>query len=166
MPRRLPGVVAVPALTDPDCTLNGKRLALDRLPSLSSPEICQMVKHHSPNDLTSPAKAFDWAFAMLPLTVLRYSLDTGDEPAGGWKAAYLRHQANDEQAVRDGSPEYAGRQAWCAHWVRNTALYPLVAVEEEGEYWLWDGHHRLASAFWHDAEEVAVFVGRRPSRSD
>ena len=149
------------ALTDPDCTLDGQRILLSRLPLLSSQEIAQIVGLHSPDLHTSPAQAYHWTLERLPLDTLRCSLDTGDEPVGGWKAAYLRHQASDAEAVRNGSPEYAGRQAWCAQWVKNTAVYPLCVVHEAGEYWLWDGHHRLASAFWHEVLEVMAFVGFR-----
>lgn len=146
-------------LTDPDCSLDGQPVLLDRLPLLSSDEIQRMVANHSPDAHRTPARRYHWTFRSVPLEELRCSCDTGEEPDGGWKAAYLRHQASDLAAIKNGSPEYAGRQEWCAEWAKNTARYPLCVVFEDGQYWLWDGHHRLASAFWHEIPSVMAFVG-------
>lgn len=146
--------------TVPDCTLDGSPIPIDSLASLTSAQIARIVGVQAPGGSNEDAAEYDWSFCCLDLESLRCCNEDGDEPDGGWKAAYLRHQENDALAVANGSPEYAGRQEWLAQWAGNTAIYPIFMIEDDDGYRLWDGYHRLAGAFWHDAPQVAVFLGR------
>ena len=147
------------SFTDNDCRLDGEPIQLDRLSCLTSEEIARVVGIQQPGGSLLDAKDFEWTYCAIPLEALRFCMEDGDEPESGWKAAYLRHEMADNEAVANGSPEYAGRQDWCAQWVQNSAVYPLFLSCEDDRYWLWDGHHRLASAFWHDVPTVQAFVG-------
>ena len=142
-----------------DCYLNGVPLAKDELASLSSEDIAAIVGFQMPGDALEDTSDYAWSFEMLPLDLLRFSNEDGEEPEGGWKAAYLRHQESDREAVANGSIEYEGRAEWLAEWSRDTSIYPLYIVTEDDGYRLLDGYHRLAGAFWHGVEEVAVFLG-------
>lgn len=145
--------------TEADCHLNGVPIALASLPRLSSQEIAQIVGFQEPGGEVVDAQDYDWTTQTLRLADLEESNDDGEAPEGGWKAAYFRHQADDMQAVDEGSPEYAGRQTWLAHWCQDTRIYPLYVVREDDGYRLLDGYHRLAGAFFHDISGVFVFVG-------
>lgn len=142
-----------------DCSLDGQPIPLERLPLLTSDEIARVVGFQQPGPVLNNAQHYTWSYQQIPLQELRESTYDGEEPDGGWKATYERHRKSDAEAIASGSPEYAGRQAWCETWASNSAIYPLYVVDEEGHYYLWDGHHRLASAFWHGVERVWAFVG-------
>lgn len=145
--------------TASDCHLDGTPIPLDQLCLLDSKTLAKIVGQQQPGEHLECSSNYHWSFQCLALEKLRYSNDFGEEPDGGWKQAYLRHAQSDETAVKNGSPEYAGRQKWVQHWCQDTRIYPLYVVFEEGQYRLWDGHHRLASAFWHEIETVYVFLG-------
>lgn len=142
-----------------DCNLNGVPLVKDELASLSSEDIAAVVSHQMPGNALEDASDYSWSFEVLPLDTLRFSNEDGEEPEGGWKAAYLRHQQSDREAVAAGSVEYEGREEWLAEWAKDTSIYPLYIVAEDNGYRVLDGYHRLAGAFWHGVEEVAVFLG-------
>ena len=145
--------------TTSDCKLEGHTIDFDNLPFLDSESISKIIGKQQAGERLELASDYHWSFQMLSVDDLRYCNQYGEEPDGGWKAAYLRHKESDELAVKNGSPEYAGRQEWNALWCQDTRLYPLYVVLEDGEYRLWDGHHRLASAFWHEIDTVCVFLG-------
>lgn len=145
--------------TVPDCSLDGRPIPLDRLPLLTSDEISRVVGQQQPGSVLEDARHYRWSYQKLFLEELRESTCDGDEPEGGWKAMYVRQKQSDEAAVRSGSPEYAGRQQWCEKWASASGMYPLFVVKEDDRYYLWDGHHRLASAFWHEVPYVWAFVG-------
>lgn len=146
-------------LTCPDCNLDGESLRIDQLHELSSDNIARIVGVQAPGNDLDDADDYTWAFQIVKLNELRHCAEDGDEPDGGWKAAYLRHQESDRIAVLEGSPEYEGRAEWLEEWSGNTAIYPLFVVTEGNQYRILDGYHRLAAAFWHELQEVAVFVG-------
>lgn len=147
------------AYTVSDCNLKGDPLKKDDLSSLSSEDIAVVVGTQMPGNDLEDADNYVWSFKVLPIEMLRFSNEYGEEPEGGWKEAYLRHQQSDREAVASGSIEYEGRDRFLEAWSKDTLTYPLYVVEEDGEYRLLDGYHRLAGAFWHDVNEVAVFVG-------
>lgn len=150
-----------------DCTLDGRRLLLSELPHLTSEDIAAIVGFQSPGgDIDEDASHYTWALFEVPLADLRACNEDGEEPEGGWKATYLRHQQSDQEAVASGSPEYAGRQEWLAGWCHNTSQYPIFLVLEGGEYRLWDGYHRLAGAFWNEIPSVMAFVGTPKPKLD
>ena len=142
-----------------DCSLDGMPIPLDRLHLLTSDEIARVVGFQQPGSELNDARRYTWSYQKISLQDLRESTYDGEEPDGGWKAMYERQKESDARAIASGSPEYAGRQEWCKQWASNSALYPLYVVDEEGHFYLWDGHHRLASAFWHGVEHVWAFVG-------
>lgn len=145
-----------------DCTLDGMPIRLADWPKISSESLARIVGVHAPSDPTEYAQDYDWRFVELPTELLRCASQDGDEPDGGWEQAYRDHARRDIAAVAAGSPEYAGRQKWLReHWCRNTAIYPLFVVLEENDYRLWDGHRRLAAAFFHRVPRVAVVLGTK-----
>lgn len=146
--------------TNADCTLEGRRLLLSELSELTSDNIAAIVGFQCPSgDLNEDASHYTWTLIEVPLVKLLACNEDGEEPEGGWKAAYLRHKQSDEEAVASGSPEYAGRQEWLDQWCKNTSQYPIFLVVEDGDYRLWDGYHRLAGAFWNEIPSVTAFVG-------
>lgn len=149
-----------------DCSLDGSPIPLDRLALLSSVQIADIVSTQQPGDCQDHADDYDWSFHLIPIQDLRCCNEDGEEPEGGWKRAYQRHQESDRAAVSGGSPEYAGRQKWLRTWSFDTAIYPIFVVLEGGQYRLLDGYHRLAAAFWHDTAKVFAFVGQSKSFLD
>lgn len=146
-------------LTCDDCTLDGRPLRIDQLAKLSSDDIASVVGLQMPGNDVDDADDYTWTYRIIDLNDLRRCDEDGEEPDGGWKAAYLRHQESDRAAVLGGSPEYEGRAKWLEEWVESTPMYPLFVILEGGQYRILDGYHRLAAAFWHEAPNVAVFVG-------
>lgn len=146
-------------LTCGDCILDGRPLRIDQLPELSSDDIASVVGLQAPGNDVDNADDYTWAYQIVNLDDLRCCNEDGEEPDGGWKAAYLRHQESDRAAILAGSPEYEGRAKWLEEWVANTSMYPLFVVLDDGQYRILDGYHRLAAAFWHEVKDVAVFVG-------
>lgn len=152
-------------LTDPDCTLAGKRFSVAQWPKLTPAQLAAVVATCEPDNV----RDFDWTFCLIKTKDLREATQDGDEPEGGWEKAYQEHVRDDRDAVKNGSPEYSGRQDWLKNvWCKNTRIYPLFLTIEDGRYYLWDGHHRLAGAFHHDVKQVACILGRpkrrRPTR--
>lgn len=148
--------------TVPDCTLEGKPVALADWGTLGSDALARIVGRQEPGAALESASDYTWKVAMLPVAALELATEDGDAPKGGWLAAYQRHCEQDARAVADGSPEYAGRAAWLQDaWAKDTRIYPLFVVEDEpGVYRLWDGYHRLAGAFALKLEEVCVLLGK------
>lgn len=142
-----------------DCNLNGSVLECSSLSGLCSDDIEKIVGCQMPGDNLDDATDYDWKFCFIPLNDLKHANEYGEEPEGGWKAAYLRHKQSDQQAVDSGSPEYAGREQWLKHWCQDTRIYPIFVVKENDEYRILDGYHRLAGAFWFGIDKVACFVG-------
>jgi len=142
-----------------DCNLDGEPLLTTQLHTLSSDEIVRVVGNQSPGGQDEDADDYSWSFQRIRLEDLRCCNEDGEEPEGGWKAAFARHLKSDAEAVAAGSPEYAGRAEWIEEWCKDTAMYPIFVVVEDGQYRIWDGYHRLAGAFWHGIEDVAAFVG-------
>ncbi len=149
--------------TVPDCNLDGHTIPLSVIHHLSSEAIARIIGKQQPGNRLEDSNQYTWSFKEIPLEELRCSNEDGEEPSGGWKAAYLRHKKSDDLAIAQGSPEYAGREQWNKKWCENTAIYPLYVVVEEGQYRLLDGYHRLASAFWNELPTVYAFVGRSKS---
>lgn len=146
-----------------DCTLDGKPIELSRWPALSSKEMSRVVGDQSPSSELEHADVYGWSFESLAVSDLVKSMESGEEPVGGWSAAYARHLANDLEAVAGGSPEYKGRDEWIkSTWLENTAIYPLFVVMENGAPRLWDGHRRLSGAFHYRLKSVFCLVGRSP----
>ena len=143
-----------------DCGLDGLPIPLDQLAIISSVQIANIVSTQQPGNGQDHADDYDWSFQIISIQDLRCCNEDGEEPDGGWKRSYLRHQESDRAAVSSGSPEYAGRQDWLRTWSNNTAIYPIFVVMEDGQYRLLDGYHRLAAAFWHGIDKVSAFVGR------
>lgn len=168
MPRS-PVPTSWPTHTVPDCTLDGERIALDAWPKLSSSDLARVVGRQSPGSALEDAQNWTWAFVELPLDALREATEDLEEPQEGWSATYSRYLANDARAVAEGSPAYAGRDAWIREvWGICPAIQPLFVVIElacrnEGRlndgYRLLDGYHRLAGAFHHGLDRVAVLLG-------
>jgi hypothetical protein len=146
--------------TVPDCNLHGDPIRLDSLHDLTSDQISEIVGVQDPSGdhLEQPGE-YKLGFERIFLRDLRQCNEDGEEPEGGWKAAYLANEKSDRRAIEQGSPEYAGRQEWLREWADNTAIYPIYVVFENGSYRLWDGYRRVAGAFWHDLNEVSAFVG-------
>lgn len=146
-------------LTAADCTLDGASFDVSRWPTLSSDELARIVGLQVHEGAEGTADDYHWELRLVPLGDLLDSALDG-EPDGGWAAAYLRQLEADRQAVASGSPEYAGRDCWIRDtWLANTACYPLFAVIEEDGLLLWDGHHRLAGAFYYEQAAVWALVG-------
>jgi hypothetical protein len=149
-------------LTDPDCTLDSSQICVSKLRLLDSCEISRIVGVQQFGERLEYAKNYSWSFSVMPIADLALSSCEASEPEGGWAACYLRFLINDEEAVRCGSPEYAGRDAWIkSRWCVNTHIYPLFIIKDASGYRLLDGHHRLAGAFHYQLTSVAVFVGSR-----
>lgn len=148
---------------NPDCKLHNSLIPIETLTRLSSNDIASIVGTQCPGVNTEHATDYLWSFQTVPLQELRYSNEDGEEPDGGWEAAYIRHKINDDECVKNGSPEYAGRQEWLKTWCLDTRIYPLYIVAEGNSYRILDGYHRLAGAFYAGIEAVACFVGH-PSR--
>lgn len=143
-----------------DCSLDGRPVAVADWPRLSSEELARIVGFQEPGGSPESAGDYGWRFAVLPVESLRRSNQDFEEPEGGWAAAHQRHLASDRRAIAEGSPEYAGRDAWLRDvWGLDTAIYPLFVVLEEDGYRLWDGHRRLAGAFAYGVKNVAVLLG-------
>jgi hypothetical protein len=108
------------------------------------------------------ADDFVWRFATMDISELRHATEDGEDPEGGWEEAYARHALADAEAVKNGSPEYAGRAQWLKHvWGKDTRIHPLYVVHEEGSHRLLDGYRRLAGAFHFRINPVAVLIGER-----
>lgn len=152
-------------LTAADCRLDGARIEADRIPALSSAEIARTIGPSEAGLGGVSVDDFTWNSEQIPLEMLVACNQDGAEPGGGWKAAYERHRASDGRAVLDGSPAYAGRQTWLKEWARQTEIYPIYPIEDDGAYFMVDGHHRLAGAHFHDAPFVWAFVGRAKGKS-
>lgn len=149
-----------PALTVPDCSLDGRPVELSRWQALSSGELARIVGLQEPGGQLEDARDYDWEYTVLPVTELECCNEDGEAPEGGWEAAHRRHLASDAEAVMAGSQEYAGRDKWLRDvWGRTTAIHPLFVVLEDGHYRLWDGYRRLAGAFAHGVADVAVLLG-------
>lgn len=125
---------------------------------MTSAQLAQVVGNQQPGDYLEKSEYYFWETAWVALDQLLHATQDGDIPVGGWSAAYLRQQQSDNDAIANGSPEYAGRDMWlrCA-WMPDTRLYPLYLVQEPAtdprdkpRLRLLDGHHRLASAFYYD----------------
>lgn len=150
-----------------DCHLDGAPLRLDAWPTLSSEELARIVGLQQPSDALEDPSYFAWEARMVPITELMHATQDGDVPEGGWSGAYLRHWEADREAVANGSPEYAGRDAWIREvWLPDTRIYPLYVVKEWDEdpaqsarLRLLDGHRRLAGAFHYRARNVFALVG-------
>lgn len=168
-----PGSTNTPALytqTVADCNLDTKPITLAAWSALSSDELARVVGVQTPSVTLEYAQDYTWQFMWLPTEDIRCANDDGEEPEGGWHNAYLMHIENDRLAIANGSPEYAGRDDWLrTHWGNNTAIYPLYVVidtdvQGQGQYRLWDGHRRLASAFFYGLNEVAILLGTEKPR--
>lgn len=77
----------------------------------------------------------------------------------GFASRFPESPGRPHLTIRPPGSRLNRRQQWCEQWASNSAIYPLFVVHEGGHHVLWDGHHRLASAFWHEVEEVWAFVG-------
>ena len=147
-------------MTVPDCSLRGRPIKVADWRTMTSETIAEIVGSQAPAGPAEYPDEYEWRFVMMPLEDLRCSDQEYMEPEGGWAETYRKHCRWDALAVAEGSPEYAGRQEWFRdHWTKNTAIYPLFVVLEEDGYRVWDGHHRLAAAFFHGIPEVAVLLG-------
>lgn len=143
-----------------DCTLDGAVIPLTQLAALSSEALARVVGKQEPGNGILDARHYSWRFVLIPTSELEYSNEDGEAPGGGWASAHKRHLAADLEAVKSGSPEYAGRAEWLRDvWGANTSIYPLFMSLEDGQYRLWDGHRRLAGAFYYGVEAVAVVLG-------
>lgn len=146
-----------PSLTEPDCTLDGKRIRVTDWSTLTPEQLQRIVENRLDH---ADAEDYAWSFTVMPIEALREATYDGGEPDGGWKAAYQRQGESDAAAVRDGSPQYAGRAEWLRdHWVKNTAIYPLYVVDDDEGRYVADGLRRLAGAFYHNCREVCVLLG-------
>lgn len=149
--------------TVPDCHLNGRPVLLKDWASLSSDQLATIVGCQNPGDSIIYAHDYTWTVQRLLVADLQHSTWDGEIPTGGWAAAYTRHCRSDEEAIRNGSPEYHGRPQWLETWVQQSDIYPLYVIVDEDGYRLLDGHHRLAGAFWHQVTHVWALVGRSPT---
>lgn len=152
--------------TLPDCHLHGAPIALIAWPTLSSEDLAVIVGDQQPDDALEKSEYCQWEARWVDLTELLGATQDGDAPDGGWSAAYLHHLVSDLHAVKGGSPEYAGRDAWIRDtWLADTRIYPLYLVYEWDEdhqmprLRLLDGHRRLAGAFHYKATQVFSLVG-------
>lgn len=125
---------------------------------MPSAQLAQVVGTQQPGEHLEKSDYFSWGTTWLRLDELLHATQDGDIPEGGWAAAYERHLEDDKQAVDNGSPEYAGRDAWlrCA-WLPDSRIYPLYLVHEPAvgvldkpRLRLLDGHRRLAGAFYYN----------------
>ena len=147
-------------MTVPDCRLRGRPIKIADWRTMSLETLAEIVGPQCPAGPAEYPDGYEWRFIMMPLETLRCSDQEYMEPEGGWAEVYRRHCRRDARAIAEGSPEYAGRQEWFRdHWTRNTEIYPLFVVLEESGYRVWDGHHRLAAAFFHGIADVAVLLG-------
>lgn len=139
----------------------GNLISVKELNSLTSDQISDIVGIQSPGDSLEYSNQYHWSFQIIPLDNLRYSNEDGEEPDGGWEEAYIRHKKSDDENVKNGSPEYAGRQEWLKKWAEDTRIYPLYFIKENDKYRILDGYHRLAGAFFEKVSNVACFVGEK-----
>ncbi len=153
--------------TVPDCHLNGARIALDEWPTLNSTQLAKIVGLQQPGEALESSSCWTWEVAWVNLQNLEHATQDGDIPEGGWSAMYTRQLNDDNRAIAQGSPEYAGRDAWIQTvWLPDTRRYPLFLVKEwdsplaTPRLRLLDGHHRLAGAFHHDLQSsIFALVG-------
>lgn len=147
-------------LTVADCTHQGSPIDTADWPKFTSEALAAIVGQQQPGEALEDASGYTWAFEILPTSALVRATQHGEEPAGGWPAAYQRLLAQDGTAVAAGSTEYGGRDDWIRNaWTHETSIYPLFLVKEGGEYRLWDGHRRLAGAFFYGLDRVCALVG-------
>lgn len=147
-------------LSNIDCLLDGKQFPITQLKLFTSDQLASIVGVQHPNDYLEEAKDYQWSFKYLPMESLRFATEYGEEPESGWENLYLCFLAEDEAAAQS-SKAYLGRDNWLKNqWIACTDTYPLFVVMEEGNYRVWDGHHRLAGAFYYDIEKVAVILGK------
>ena len=147
-------------LTAPDCLYQGKQFPYLLWLQLDSAQLASVVGVQSPSGVDESAEDYDWVLQSVPTKDLALAAHEGEEPEGGWHACYLRQLEADLTAVRQGSPEYAGRDAWLRRvWLWDTLMFPLYLVKESTGYRLWDGHRRLAAAFYYNARQVFSLVG-------
>lgn len=146
--------------TVPDCSLDDMPIPLDQWTKLSPEQLASIVGTQEPGDRLEHALDYTWRFEILNVADLEFANEDGDAPHGGWRAAHERHLRADKDAVRGGSPEYAGRDEWLRdEWCQDSRVYPLFVVKEDGRYRLWDGYRRLAGAFYYGLTQVASLVG-------
>lgn len=150
--------------SSPDCHLDGAPIAVADWSRLPSADLSAIVGPQCPSGALENPADFEWTFDFVRLGDL---VDAGQdgEPDGGWQAAYQRQLCEDAQAIAQGSPEYAGRDSWISGvWTKDTRVYPLFVVRESDGYRLWDGHHRLAGAFFYGLGRVAALIGAPKSK--
>jgi hypothetical protein len=154
--------LAAITMTAADCTLDGATIDVAHWEILFPEAMARIVGQQSPGGSLESADDFVWRFAMMDISHLRHATEDGEEPEGGWEKAHARHILADEEAVKNGSPEYAGRAQWLERvWGEDTRIYPLYVVHEDGAYRLLDGYHRLAGAFHFPINPVAVLIGEK-----
>lgn len=147
-------------LTTPDCQYAGQQIPYSLWFQLDSAQLASVVGTQAPLGPAESAENYDWSLQSVPTRDLLLAAHEGEVPEGGWQAAYLRQLEADRTAVQSGSPEYAGRDEWLRRvWVWDTLTYPLYLVKEPLGHRLWDGHHRLAAAFYYGALQVYALVG-------
>jgi hypothetical protein len=120
-----------------------------------------MVGKQQPTDALECASGYAWKLVEMSTADLMSSKEEDELSKEEWMAMYRRQLESDQQAIENGSPEYAGRDAWIRQWILMSETYPLFVVAEQQGYRLWDGHHRLAGAFFHGAPKVWVLLGVR-----
>ena len=137
------------------CHLDGVQITNWEI--LTSDELSSVVGIQAPGGDAEDSSHYHWRVVRISLEEIRYCNEDGEDPE--WAKTYLSHKEQDEKAIKDGSPEYAGRAKWLKIWSKNTEIYPLYMVKEDGQYRLWDGYHRLAGAFFHKISHVMVILG-------
>lgn len=149
-----------PQLSNPDCRLNGQPFDIARLPFLSSTELGNIVGKQHPSGFIESFEGVSWQFTYLPTESLKTATEYGEEPDDGWEQLYQKFIREDLENAKY-SPEYLGRDNWIKNvWTQNTQTYPLFVIQEEQEYRILDGHHRLAGAFFYKIPQVAVILGK------
>ena len=147
-------------LTVEDCLLDGQQITLDHWQKLSSAQLALVVGTQAPDGGLEDAADYNWEFRSVSTEDLKLCGHDGEEPVGGWGAAYLRQLAEDRTAVENGSPQCEGRDAWIKNvWLADTRTYPIYLVMEPEGFRIWDGHHRLAGAQFYGAPEISALVG-------
>jgi hypothetical protein len=153
--------------TTADCHLAGQPIEINAWSKLESDDLARIVGDQQPAEELEKSEYCTWTTDWVSVTDLLHATQDGDLPEGSWSAAYLRHLASDMQAVANGSPEYAGRDAWIRDvWLPNSRIYPLYLINEFSSRCntpprlrLLDGHRRLAGAFHYGARKVFALVG-------
>ena len=151
--------------TSPDCHLSGAPIAITAWPTFSSEDLAAIVGDQQPAEILEKSEYCQWEARWVDMQELQHATQDGDVPDGGWSAAYLHHLVSDLLAVKEGSPEYSGRDAWIRDaWLADTRIYPLYVVYEWDEdhqprLRLLDGHRRLAGAFHYKAPRAFALVG-------